>query len=105
MDTTTVARPQAATTYDTPLFTLGQCVATLGVDNMICTGDLNPHALLRRHQCGDWGEMDLVDRIRNDRALGDRSRLMSVYKVGLETIWVITDADWATTTLLLPSEY
>ncbi|WP_404299015.1 type I restriction endonuclease subunit M [Alicycliphilus denitrificans] len=105
MDTQTLARPQAAITYDTPLFRLGRCVATLGVDNLICRGDVNPQELLHRHQCGDWGEMPPEDLAVNRRALQDRSRLMSVYKVGGKTIWVITDADWAVTTLLLPSEY
>lgn len=105
MDTQTLARPQAAITYDTPLFSLGRCVNTLGVDNLICTGDLNPHELLRRHQCGDWGELPPEDLALNKQALKDRSRLMSVYMVGDTKIWVITDADWATTTLLLPSEY
>lgn len=105
METQTLARPQAAITYDTPLFTLGCCVATQGVDNLICTGDVNPHELLRRHQCGDWGELPPEDLALNKRALKDRARLMSVYKVEEKTVWVITDADWATTTLLLPSEY
>ncbi|KGG96648.1 hypothetical protein P368_20025 [Comamonas thiooxydans] len=30
---------------------------------------------------------------------------MSSYSVGDKKVWVITDADWAVTTILLPSEY
>lgn len=103
MDSQTHARPQAATTYDTPIFRLGRCVTTLEVDNLISRGDLNPHELLRRHQCGDWGDRFQVGRKRNGWTMDSRGRLMSVFNVGLETIWVITDADWATTTIQFPS--
>lgn len=105
MHVETTVRPQTAMKNNTPLFRLGQCVATCGVDSLVRTGAVNPHTLLRRHQCGDWGDLCAEDRALNTRALRDCSRIMSVYKVGEHTIWVITDADWATTTLLLPSEY
>lgn len=89
----------------TPLFPLGHCVATQGTHDLISRGVLNPLDLLSRHQCGDWGELDDSDKQLNQRALRDRSRLMSAYTVSGTKVWVITDADWEVTTLLLPSEY
>lgn len=50
------------------------------------------------------GEIHTLDRALNQHALVDRAMVMSVYKVGDHTIWVITDAGWQTTTLLLPYE-
>lgn len=48
MHVETTVRPQAAMKNNTPLFRLGQCVATCGVDSLVRTGAVNPHTLLRR---------------------------------------------------------
>lgn len=95
---------QPATTAAIPLFQLGRCVATVGADDLLRRLSLNPYALLSRHVCGDWGELDEDDKALNQQALADRSRLMSSYLLGNEKVWVITDAGWAVTTILLPSE-
>lgn len=105
MEIDVLVRPSATNLQTTPLFRLGRCVATIGVDDLICRGEVNPHELLRRHQSGDWGDIHELDRALNQHSLVDRARLMSAYKVGDHTIWVITDAGWQTTTLLLPYEY
>ena len=61
---------------------------------------------LRRHECGDWGEVQEEDWAANDRALKTGERILSSYKLRTgETIWIITEADRSSTTLLLPSEY
>jgi len=96
---------QAATSAAIPLFQLGRCVATVGADDLLRRLSLNPYDLLSRHVCGDWGDLDESDKSLNQRALLDRSRLMSSYLIGDRKVWVITDADWAVTTILLPSEY
>lgn len=75
-----------------------------GRHRSVWTISVDPHELLRRHQCGDWGEIHSLDRALNQHSLVDRAIVMSVYKVGKHTIWVITDAGWQTTTLLLPYE-
>lgn len=105
MEISELVQPLAAITHTTPLFRLGRCVATIGVDDLICRGEVDPHELLRRHQSGNWGDIHALDRALNQHSLVDRARLMSAYKVGDHTIWVITDAGWQTTTLLLPFEY
>lgn len=63
---------------------------------------------LNRHINGDWGNMCDEDKAANDEALVDGLRLMSVYKRmdnPDDTIWIITEADRSSTTILLPDEY
>jgi hypothetical protein len=59
-----------------------------------------------RHAAGDWGAMDAHDRQQNDRALITRGRLLSVHATRAgQPFWIITDAGWDDTTLLLPEDY
>lgn len=63
---------------------------------------------LNRHINGDWGNMCDEDKAANEEALVDGLRLMSVYKRmdhSDDTIWIITEADRSSTTILLPDEY
>ncbi len=63
-------------------------------------------ALLSRHVCGDWGEVDAHDRAVNENALKTgAARLLRAYTVAGERIWVITEASRTETTILLPEEY
>ncbi len=90
----------------TPLFPLGQVVATRNavdtfarLEMMIC---------LHRHHRGDWGDICPSDRKSNYGALDEKypCRVMSVYKVDEErTLWIITEWDRSVTTLLLPEDY
>lgn len=88
-----------------PKFTLGQCVATPAALAVLALNDTSPVALLNRHVQGDWGKMDEEDSAQNEAAIPYRDRIMSSYDVGDETVWVITDPDWQTTTILLPEDY
>jgi len=61
---------------------------------------------LRRHLTGDWGDVDRADWAANDRAVQDGARVLSAYALPDGTkIWIITEADRAATTILLPDEY
>lgn len=61
---------------------------------------------LRRHICGDWGELSPADQAENELSLREGFRLMSVYHTeGGEKFWIITEADRSVTTILLPSDY
>ena len=89
-----------------PRFPLGQIVATPGALEALAEAGERPAALLKRHITGDWGEVDEHDRQENDRSLGDGCRLLSAYTLSTgEKLWIITEADRSSTTLLLPSEY
>ncbi|RQM49327.1 hypothetical protein EHZ19_06710 [Paraburkholderia bannensis] len=90
-----------------PLFPLGRTVATPGAVDAMRNAGISPVLLLRRHQCGDWGELDGEDRAANDRAVVEGTRLLSVYRVGgkQEKLWVISEWDRSVTTILTPGEY
>lgn len=61
---------------------------------------------LRRHVRGDWGEIDDHDRSENELSVEAGFRLHSAYELRDGTrIWIITEADRSSTTILLPSEY
>ena len=67
---------------------------------------------LKRHLRGDWGdELCQEDKMLNDQALVDGSRILSAYRtVKNVRLWVITEAQddqghRVATTILKPSEY
>jgi hypothetical protein len=85
-------------------FNLGQLLATPGVLEAAGAEDLR--AYLNRHAAGDWGDVGTSDARANDRALIERTRLLSAYRLRNGTrIWIITESDRAATTILLPDEY
>jgi hypothetical protein len=61
---------------------------------------------IRRHQAGDWGDIDEEDRKQNEQSLREGLRLFSVYHsaAGIK-FWIITEADRSVTTVLMPEDY
>lgn len=94
------------TTKTQPLFSLGQCVATPGALEALEKAGQTPFEFLGRHLRGDWGEVPAEDREENELSLREGFRLLSAYRtrVGIR-LWVITEADRSSTTVLLPEEY
>ncbi len=94
-----------------PKFDPGQVVATPDALEALKAAGQGPGEFLGRHLRGDWGDLDEEDRMLNDEALIDGSRIMSSYKTKAgQRIWVITEAKdddgrRAATTLLLPENY
>jgi hypothetical protein len=85
---------------------LGQIVATPGALAAFEESGEQPGDFLRRHACGDWGDLCDEDRKENEFSLLHGFRLLSSYTLCSGTkIWVITEADRSSTTLLLPEEY
>ena len=60
---------------------------------------------LNRHISGDWGELGEEDKTANDEALENDTRIFSAYVSSDYKIWVITEWDRSSTTILFPSEY
>ena len=91
---------------ETPKFELGQVVATPGALAALAQHDISPLSLLGRHVAGDFGDLSPSDRRSNTEALHGGGRIFSAYTIAADTvIWLITEADRSSTTLLLPSEY
>ena len=85
-------------------FPLGQIVATPNALAQITQEDIT--AALLRHVTGDWGELCAEDKLANDRAVMEGTRILSAYRAANgTTFWIITEADRSVTTCLLPEDY
>lgn len=95
-------------------FGLGRLLVTPGVRSLVDRfddealendgmGDI--FKLLVRHVNGDWGDVYLEDGEANDEAVKSGDRILSVYRLAGEKVWIITEADRSATTVLLPEEY
>jgi hypothetical protein len=104
----TMQTPQTGATRPptAPRFPLGRLVATPGALAAFLATQTHPLRYVERHAQGDWGDCDAADWRANDRALGTGARLFSVYTLPDGTrVWIITEADRASTCVLLPEEY
>lgn len=89
-----------------PRFALGQIVATPGALKSIQEAGQDPLELLRRHVCGDWGEVPEEDKEENELSVREGFRILSAYTLASGVkVWLITEADRSATTFLLPEEY
>lgn len=87
----------------TVLFPLGETVITANASLRLTTEEVL--AGLRRHVCGDWGDLCPEDMQANDEALLTGGRLLSVFGSGQHRFWIITEWDRSVTTVLLPEDY
>jgi len=101
------ARTPQSVLSASPLFSLGQIVATPGALDLLDRTGTNALGLLWRHQCGDWGAVCAEDAQSNKYAVAVGARILSAYELGSrrERLWIITEADRSVTTLLLPADY
>lgn len=89
-----------------PRFPLGQPLITPAAQAALEQAGLLPVALLERHRCADWGELEIEDIAENELSLLSGKRLLSSYAIpGGGKVWVITEADRSVTTILLPEDY
>ena len=96
----------------TPKFQLGKIVATPAALEVLQKANVRPASLLHRHQSGeDWGNICEEDKQQNNIAISNegnpdkQQRVLSSYKIGKDTIWIITEHDRSVSTLLCPSDY
>jgi hypothetical protein len=88
------------------LFHLGELVATPSALAALEDAGQTPLEFVRRHQCGDFGEVCAADKRENDLSIKRGYRILSEYRTNADVrLWLITEADRSATTLLLPSEY
>ena len=87
-----------------PQFELGDISITPGVGELISDG-LLVDLYLDRHWRGDWGDVCEEGKETNEQALVHGDRLLSSFETALGKIWIITEADRESTTVLTPDEY
>ena len=96
------------------MFRYGDVGCTLDISRMLKEDPIMNDWIsdcLNRHLNGGWGDLCDEDREMNDESVkmeneGEMGwRLMSSYSMDDTKIWIITEADRSSTTILLPSEY
>lgn len=89
------------------LFELGKITMTPSAISIIASFKVPIGDLLDRHERGDYGEVSEMDWRENTLALLPETveRIMSVYSVGTEKLWIITDPDRKVTTLLTEVDF
>jgi hypothetical protein len=87
-----------------PKLPIGHLYVTPGAVSKVAPEDIAE--ALRRHSHGDWGEIDLADHQLNDQRLENGGPIASIYTASNGIMfYVLTEADRAITTVLLPEEY
>ena len=84
---------------------MGQVVATPPAIATMKEHGITALELLRRHETGDWEEMNAEDAALNRLSVKTGGRIFSAFERDNVTIWVITEADRSSTCMLLPSCY
>lgn len=92
------------------MFELGMLVATTRIADRIREDKEFNHFVfdsLERYKNCEWGDLDDEDKMMNDEALHHGDRLLAAYENAEKDwkIWIITEADRKTTTILFPEEY
>lgn len=96
-------------------FGLGNVVATKYVWELIEENEKFSQFVticLSRYIANDWGDIEEEDWKANDEAVRNGERLLASYIIPLEVeevfedrLWIITEWDRSTTTLLFPGDY
>jgi hypothetical protein len=89
-------------------FSFGKLVWTRGINDRVATDSLFARFVmesLKRHINCDWGELSIEDKRENDFSLDKDLRLFSSYQRDDWKIWIVTESDRSTTTILFPEEY
>ncbi len=84
----------------------GQVFLTIGAREALAEAKQLPGEFLARHQKGDWGDVCKDDKTENEVSIREGFRILSAYRPSQDVrLWVITEADRSSTTVLLHDEY
>jgi hypothetical protein len=87
-------------------FPLGQIYITTGAEEALMIAGQTGIEFLRRHTTLDPGELSERDMKENELSLSEGFRVLSAYRTAKgQKLWIVTEADRSSTTILLPSEY
>lgn len=93
-------------TQNKVLFSLGQIFLTIGAKEALEESNQDAFEFLYLHQTGNWGIVCKEDAEENDFSVKNGFRIFSAYKTKNDVkIWLITEADRSSSTILLPEEY
>ncbi|OOF59799.1 hypothetical protein BKL49_02845 [Rodentibacter myodis] len=84
-------------------FPLGKVVQTIAVSEILSDNDI--HQLIRKQSNYDWGNVCQSDWLLNDLGANGQGRVVSSHTVNGETVFVITEADRSSTTIMFSYEY
>lgn len=87
-------------------FSLGQTYITPSAEEALLMSGQTGIEFLRRHVSGDFGELTDEDIRENQLSLREGFRVLSTYRTSRgDKLWIITEADRSSTTILLSAEY
>jgi hypothetical protein len=101
-------QPQTNTTEQQPItrFLLGETYITSGAEEALMIAGQTAIEFLRRHMTLESGELSDDDVRENELSLRKGLRVLSAYRTSRGTrLWIVTEADRSSTTVLLPEEY
>lgn len=88
------------------LFQPGKVIFTPGAAEAFARNRELPSTYLDRHLAGNWGDVPKEDAKENELSVRNGYRILSAYKLKDSTkLWIITESDRSSTTILLPEEY
>lgn len=87
-------------------FSLGRLFMTPRAIEALEEAGQSPQEFISRHAKLEQGELSSADHKENLFSVDKYLRIFSAFKTAKgEKLWIITEADRSSTTLLLPSEY
>lgn len=90
----------------TYLFEVGTIHTTMRAMRFLTQKGVDPVSIINRHRSGDWAGMHEEDREDNMRAVAEGdARVFSSYVVHGERLYVVTEADRSSTTIMFADEY
>jgi hypothetical protein len=98
-------RPNATPRTTIARFALGQTYITPGAQEALQIAGQTELEFLRRHMSGDWTEMSGEDQRQNRIALLTGKRVLGAYLTcKRQVLWIVTEGDRSSTTVMLPDE-
>ena len=86
-------------------FELGDVLITKNLHDFVMKNNVPILKYLRRYQACDWGDLDETKWNKNNLAIENAQEILSIYKFNDQNIFILTEADRITTTMLLENEY
>lgn len=83
--------------------TLGKITVTTAISEILNAAQI--YHLIEQQLSYDWGNTCQSDWLLNDNAIKEHGRVVSLHSIDNEDIFVITEADRSTTTIMFTYEY